>query len=430
MKLLIEKWLDEHKLPDAAEPLLLDAVICYKSGAYRASLLMSYLGFFVTIKHRILTGNKPTLLPQHKWTDKLNRLRNEDEWEAEVFSALQKKEVTTGAGSSRTRTEDPFFPITDGIRQQVIYWKDRRNDCAHNKDNIIIAGHIEAFWSFLMSNLSKMTLEGGMASLLLKLDAFYDPNQTAAGTPLAPIVAKIHSSVEPTELMSFWAEAFNVVGGANDWTHELRNDFIFEVMRSSVTAIKESLLEFLKRDEPKLLSYIDKHPEVVQMLDFSEQEIRSFWKTKVRQRNNPLKIYASLLRNDLIPEAEIEEANNFFSEKLEYTKDGLDRDVLNQHSFDKALYKRLFVEPDRSYWKFWETLNSTATGYVQYVEFLPLTEEIVKFISEELSKEYFSYYLTQGLENVFQNNASKKQEFKAIAAAASIQLPTKLASLA
>lgn len=179
-----------------------------------------------------------------------------------------------------------------------------------------------------------------------------------------------------------------------------------------------------------MLSYIDIHPEFVQMLDYSEQEIRAFWKTKTRQRTNPLKIYASLLRNNLIPDAEIEEANNFFAEKLEYTKDGLDRDILNQKGFDKVLYKKLFTDPDRSYWKFWETINSTVTGYLQYVEFLPLNNDIVQFICEELSKPYFSYYLAQGLENIFQNNAGKKQEFKNIATLGSIAIPDRLPSLA
>ncbi|EHQ26588.1 hypothetical protein BDD43_0611 [Mucilaginibacter gracilis] len=211
MKLIIEKWLDTQTLPLTAEPLLADAITCYKSGAYRASMLMSYLGFLMIIKDRVMNGDRPAMLPLHKWNEKRTLLQNEDKWEAEINSALQKKEEFTGSGPSKTKTEDPFFYISEGLRQQLTYWKDRRNDCAHNKENIIIGAHIEAFWAFMISNLPKITLQGGMATLLQKLTSYYDPTQTPSGTPLMPILELISSSVETSKLDEFWNQAFTVI---------------------------------------------------------------------------------------------------------------------------------------------------------------------------------------------------------------------------
>lgn len=421
--------MEAQKLPNAAEPLLLDAIICYKTSAYRASLLMSYLGFLVIIKSRIMAGNKPPLLPQQKWLDKLAALRNEDLWEAEVFSALQKKETTTGSGSSRTRTEDPFFPLSDGLRQQIAYWKDRRNDCAHNKDNIIVAGHIEAFWTFMISNLPKITIEGGMASLLNQLTVYYDHNQTPEGTPLTPLVSSIYSSVDQTELPYFWNEAFKIIEATYDWSYKSRNGFIFEILKLPAISVKESMLDYLKSDHDKLFHYIDEYPEVIQLLNYTSQEIRKLWKTQILQRNSCIKIYASLLRNNLIPANEIQEANDFFATEKRYSDDPLDREILRHNGYDRALYQKLFVEPDRSYYKFWNTLNNDSTGYRQYIEYLPINKEIVQFVCEELSKSWFSFYLAQGLDSLFQNNVSKKQEFRNIAIAESIVIPDKLPSL-
>jgi hypothetical protein len=429
MKLSIETWLEGQRLPSAASPLLTDAVICYKNGAYRASLIMSYLGFLSIIKDRIMTGTKPGMLPQHKWDDKLTGLRDENTWEAEINSALQKKEITTGSGASRVRTEDPFFPISEGLRQQLTYWKDRRNDCAHNKDNIIISAHVEAFWTFIISNLPKMTIEGGKGTLLNRLSSYYDRNQTPAGTPLTPIVTSIHTSIEVSELPIFWNDAFAVIDSTYDFFNSNQNQFIAETLKLSDDIVKQSLLTFLKAEKHKLLGHIDENPGIIQLLDYTPQEIRQLWKTEIRQRNNFLKIYASLLRNSLIPDAEINEANEFFSTKMQYTNDALDRDILSQNGFDKWLYQKLFIEPDRSYFKFWEILNENATVYRQYIEFSSIDKPIVQFICEELGKSWHSYFLAQALDNLFSTSATKKSEFKAIAVADAIQIPASLPSL-
>src|SRR5690606_11852431 len=127
-----------------------------------AALMMTDQGFLVAMKDLIMQGQKPDKYPQHKWEKKIDELKDEDLWEKAVLEALLYK----GEGQPLDeKRKDPIFNININLRDQIRYWKDRRNDCAHNKDNEISAAYVEMFWSFLKSNFYKLTIEGGMMSL-------------------------------------------------------------------------------------------------------------------------------------------------------------------------------------------------------------------------------------------------------------------------
>lgn len=137
-----------------------------------------------------------------------------------------------------------------------------------------------------------------------------------------------------------------------------------------------------------------------------------------------------MLRNKLIPDTEVAEAITLFVSKKEFVNDPVDRQALIDNGYDKELYKKLFVEPNREYYKVWEEINSFSGTYRQYIEFMPLTKEVVEFVCTELAKSYNPYFLAQTLEDLFTKNMVKKQEFKDIAAAEGITLPSNLPSLA
>jgi hypothetical protein len=208
MKLKFEEWLESQKFSDSVHGLFKESIICYKSGAYKASVLFSYLGFLTILKERILNANKPALFPQGEWDYLIIRLQNEDSWESNVYDATQQKEKID---NSKTKTKDAIFSINESLRLQITYWKDRRNDCAHNKNNKISNSHVETFWSFLESNLSKITIEGGINSLLNKLRKHYDSTITPANKDVTPLIIEIESSINYIDLKVFWEQAFEIV---------------------------------------------------------------------------------------------------------------------------------------------------------------------------------------------------------------------------
>jgi hypothetical protein len=188
----IEKWIKESKKLSKNSTVLFDeSFLTFKIGAYRASLIFSYLGFLTIIKEIILASKKPNPIPQSRWDKILFELKNEDTWEKRVYDEL--------ANSSK-----PIFNINDSIRQQVKYWKDRRNDCAHFKQNEINHNHTELFWSFIKSNLLKITIEGGMENLIKKFEIHFDTTQTPLDKDYSNLIYEIENSVENSQLNEFY----------------------------------------------------------------------------------------------------------------------------------------------------------------------------------------------------------------------------------
>jgi hypothetical protein len=67
MFLDFEKWINKKSIPQESLDTFLEAILCYKFGAYKASLLFSYIGFQLIIKDRILKSNMPQSFPTGKW---------------------------------------------------------------------------------------------------------------------------------------------------------------------------------------------------------------------------------------------------------------------------------------------------------------------------------------------------------------------------
>ena len=139
-------WIeDRFKKSIECNYLFQESIKCYKIEAYRASLLFSYLGFLTYIKEVIISSRKPTDIDESRWNDLLRKINNDDYWEQRVFDELN-------------NNSSCIFKFNDSIRQQIRYWKDRRNDCAHFKDNEINQSHVEMFWVFIKSNLNKISV--------------------------------------------------------------------------------------------------------------------------------------------------------------------------------------------------------------------------------------------------------------------------------
>jgi hypothetical protein len=305
-----EKWVARSEFSKNAGLLFSDAIKCYKAEAHRASLLFSYLAFLTILKERVLSANKPALFPDTLWQNLIKKLQNEDKWEEAIYDATQQYEISD---SNKNRIKDPVFSVSDSLRFQIRYWKDRRNDCAHFKDNEINGFHTENFWSFLESNLSKITIEGGRSTLLNNIKVHYDLTYTPRGKDVTHLVKQISSSVESKDLQLFWQEAFLIIEpGYRIWLMNLF-PFINAVFNVSDEVMQLSFIAFIKKDDKIVMQLLSYKPSLLSYLNYSAEELRNLWRVKFESVNGPnidiACIYAYMLANDYIPKEEIREAN-------------------------------------------------------------------------------------------------------------------------
>lgn len=419
MKLKFETWIEKNHYSPNVLALFKSSVECYKAQVYPASLLMGYLAFMSVLKDRIMEANIPSDFPKQTWKDTVKELQDEDKWEAAAFDAVLRQNRPVGKNPG-----PPFFPINENIRTQIKYWKDRRNDCAHNKDNEINISHVESFWTFLESNLQKITIEGGKVTLINKFKKHYDRSYTPATQDITPLIFEINSAVSKIELNDFWKDLFNAVSDLYDYTTEI--SLIKSVFKINNPVLTNSLTSYIKTDKYLLKDLLNHEPYFLQYLDFSKEEIRNFWQKRLNNMSNGLAVFAAMLRNNFIPEEEIKEACAKMVLYDQYPQNIDDHNILVSNGFGDFLYEHLFVTHSKAQKKYWEFMNKNVKRYIDYIENYPLKDETVRILCEELGKEFHSYFLVDNLLNLFSSNRSKMDEFSKIAVRIRATLPKKL----
>lgn len=416
IKLRFEKWHEDAHFSESVEQIFTDAIRCYKAGVYRAALLFSFLAFATVLRERLLVAEPPPALPEDAWRRMRTKLMDEDFWEREVFDATQ-------------RQNPVIFPISVDLREQIKYWRNRRNDCAHFKSNEINNAHVEAFWHFVEGNLARITVEGGMQALLAKLGEHYTPALVRRGKDVTPLVAQILSSIDDADLPGFWRQALLLVEPYyRSRLTSLGLDFIAKVFAQQSQHLTKSLTQFIKSDTDLLVDYLGHMPSFVTQLEYDEKEMRNLWHKHLPKSQKALSIYSSLLINRMIPHEEILEANGrFFSEAKEYDVTPVEHHILQSHGFGATIQLKAFRTNaiDKYIW-----VQERAGLLLGFIENYQLTPLVVKRLCEVFSKANVSYTLKASLNELFENNLMKRAEFLVIMTAEGCAVPKHLTSLA
>lgn len=297
MKIYFENWLDNSNLPAHAKNLFVEAVTCYKNNANRAALLLSYIGFIEIIRKRLLESPQPSEISVSEWNAKLHLLSDDNIAEQNVFELL-------------LRSDNKYFKLSDSIRNQIRYWRDRRNDCAHLKRNSISNSHVEAFWSFLMDNINKIVVCGSEENLLTKISHHFDETYTPLDTDFTPLVHEIPLAVELPNFHSFLISALEIIHKAQDdtWFYYLFDDarFVYTIMKDLNDDYGEIAKNIILSDSVLQENLFHSCPEYLIYFKNDNEYIRSTWKTNLA-KSPTQKCAAILLRNSLIPQNELKE---------------------------------------------------------------------------------------------------------------------------
>ncbi|HCE57095.1 MAG TPA: hypothetical protein DER09_04650 [Prolixibacteraceae bacterium] len=411
MQLKIENWIVEQKLSRKVTPLFDEAIKSYKASAYKASLLFSYLGFMTILKERIIKSQLPPGIPQGMWDQLKIDVQNRESWDKKVFESTQIHRPAV------------IFPISDTIKREVVYWKDRRNDCAHFKHEKIDYHHVESFWSFLETNLSKFAVNGGKASLLRKLKNHFDRSITPLDQEINPLIIEIESAVEINELQIFYSEIETELDEIWEPNHFIVYGAILDYYNNQIA---DELIDYLKVDDNRLISFIRSYPDKIQFLNLHQEFIRDLWYNKLFSNSaDDFKVYTGLLQNNLIRPQDIEEANQRVVDRLgTQTPDTYSKVILEQNGFYGILRNRIF--PEGGIFAF-ATANRLTQLIIHYVENFDLDEGIVRAICDTFTNPYKPNTLQDRLRTYFANRPAKKQHFNDIVnGLADLEIPDRL----
>lgn len=344
MKIKFQSWVDNQGFSQDAKALFDESIKCYRVGAYRGAFLMSYVGFLVVVKERILSSPTPASIGETHWEEGvLKKLRNEDEWEKHTFEIISKK---------NSESKSKYLLLSNHLLSDLDYFKRRRNDCAHAKETTIDYSHVEVFWNFLQSHLAKFIVNGGKDGLLDKLEKHYDPKYTRPNTDPTHLVDEIPLVVEKIEIPDLLAEIDNKYVPLSD--PFFKGDalsFWSIIAHHSNQKIHDGFIHFVAKEDTIFSVFMHYFPDKVDYFDINSSRVRYLWQTALFD----LSLYefeyywglpVSLLRNNKIP---IEEKESFLynlSKMVEGYMLPNDEEIaeLNRHGFFQQLKKYIFED--------------------------------------------------------------------------------------
>ena len=294
-----KKLIEENKsmLNELTLGLFEDSIRCFDAGIYRQAYLLAYQGFTQYIRNIVRDAKMPTGYDPNKWNGVQAKLKNEKEFDEQVFTCIQQKNCPTG-----TPPVVAILDIPDSLRDDFTFWRNRRNDCAHYKAYDINASHVLAFYSMLNQYMLKITVEGGMKSLLREFKDAFDPAKTSPQKSIQPLVDKILLMVHPSEMNDF----FDGLQSATRFHFGTKFYSILEgILSGSNKELKKYVIDYLRQSND-LVDFLSHYPEEVGQL-IAKDEVRTLWYSKLIYCRERFSIVAELISVGLLVESEVAE---------------------------------------------------------------------------------------------------------------------------
>lgn len=327
------KWLniyDEFREGTALRDILNDAIRCYRHDIARPALMLSYIAFIQAVRSNLLNSDKPEGFNEKRWNATMAKLRNDNKWDEEVIECIKNR----GNGVDNP----PFFELSETLRNDVCYWRSRRNDCAHYKDSEITLSHVSAFWVFMMDNYNKFTPIGSIQQSINEYNRHFDISLTPRGTSTERIFKRLCLAIKTQDdLRKFLKETHSKMDFKPQC--DLVHDLLIEEHH------KELAISFLKGEMKRLKAYLCAKPKDVSLILGNDPTMtRKIWYDDLRVFCRCMNVYVEMLRAKMLTDAEIKESLELYLEHA-YTQGHLfikDEDDFNV-LIDNGLYD-IFID--------------------------------------------------------------------------------------
>lgn len=285
---------DEFKEGTALRDILNDAIRCYRHGIARPALMLSYIAFIQAARNNLLNSEMPSGFKKARWDACMNNLRSEGKWDSEVVDCIKKR---------ANGVSDPaFFELSDTLRDDVCFWRNRRNDCAHYKDSEITLSHVAAFWVFMMDNYNKFTPIGSLQQSINEYNRHFDISLTPRGTSTERIFKRLSHVIKTQEDLELFLNATS-----SNMDFKPQCDLVHDLLIDGYH--KELAITFLKGEMKRLKAYLCAKPKDVSLILGNDPTMtRKIWYDDLRLFCRCMNVYVEMLRAKMLTDAEIKES--------------------------------------------------------------------------------------------------------------------------
>lgn len=427
MILDFERYINSLNISEDARNLYNEGITCYKASAYRAAYLMTYLGFMESVKHKILSSEKPQNYDNNQWNNEvIKRIKNDEIWDKEVYNLFFKD-------------KKPVFKISPSLKTQITYWKDRRNDCAHYKKNHISNSHIESFWQFIQSNSEKLIINDSVDQLINYFKTHFDLSKTKPDSCSVYLTKKCISILSPEFFEDFFTNLYDFFDSdefkdINEfwWLEgdEKRVEVFSNFFDQMNPEINKFLITFLQDKETFISNLIKFNPKILVLCQIDPKNIRTLWKKNLfsNNSNDEIEVFCTLLRNSLIPLDEKKEAFNHLIDQYKDYIPTIDQFyALNTSGFidffvDKLFNQKLYISDFT-----WANRNKKIILYL--IKTIGIDKNIAQTLSSTFNTPSHPWQLCESLNSFFAKEKELCTEFRAIATKFFIPIPSFLPAL-
>lgn len=391
---------DEFKDGTILRDILNDVIRCYRNGIARPALMLSYIAFIQAVKDNLLKSDMPKGFNEPRWNACMSKLRQENTWDEQVISCI------------KCRDKPPYFELTDSLRDDVCYWRNRRNDCAHYKDSEITLSHVAAFWVFIMDNYNKFTPIGSLMQSVNDYKRHYNVSITPKGTSTEVIFKRLCLAIKTEDdLLLFLKETDSCM------QYEEQAQLLHDLLMNE--RHKDKVISLLIGKLKQVKMYLALKPaDVSVVLGNNPEMTRKFWYEDFQLFASCANVYVEMLRAKMIPQGEIKESLEMFL-KHEYKRGAFNVDSPEYFNVlkENGLYD-IFIEEYLS--KDFVCNNPSekcykTDFYISLIHRGGISDKLIKALSESI-KGTFPYTLENRLKGeIFKEKENKKQYLDSIA---------------
>lgn len=408
-----ERWLSDQEFSDEAKGLFAEAISAYMAKAFRASFIMSYLGFMTVVRDRLLTSAAPRGVEPDRWERRLQVIRAADTWDQAVFDCVQQKD------------DSAIFLVPEELRRQVHYFKDRRNDCAHGKVAGIGFELVDTFWTFVRENVGRFVVNGSEEALLEELKRHFDPTFTPPGKSPDHIVNKIRAAVDPANYRDFVRQVFETLAFPENGRRRLltpglnhRLACLDDMVSLGITDLTRAVVDALSL-HGLVSTFLIHHPERVSLFSNDQQLVRSLWKDQSLMRSaGGASVYVALLTQSLIPEDQIHESMRDFVRAISESLPAAEhRTILEQFGLREEVEHYVFYRrgiPQTGVLDEFRWANNSAniSFVLSFLDVYGLTDSVCRGIAHTFSVPNYPIDLAEALNVYFASQPEKLETLK------------------